>query len=336
MALGLASVDRLNECLEKLGKDLEWMIMQPSQAFVSTQLQNDTLNLTSGTVKLSTESFLSHITTAFDFAKSRLPKHVVDALMTKLVPSIVSELLNGPLDAAVPAELTGMPTFQNVLAETSSFTEYLHENDWLGYHELLQWKQRAPSVWLGKRSQSSLGSVRRLLKRGLGTPRAVERVETHRVSRKDAVFSDARDQDGWGTPWLENEENHTVADGTAQQTAASTNGARVDDGEEDVSGWGFDDDEEEKQEADVESTQRTESDPQNEEEDAWGWGDETENQETKASVPPERSEVRNDREHEAEQEVTLKEIYHVTSLPKQILEIIVMAIEDADTLAGSR
>ena len=305
------------------------------------------LRLAQGSQQKLPGAFFADIKETLAYLNSNLPQFVVSPLAEDLVPSLVSRLLSGTLLATIPAELDGLPDFQNTLEKVADFGNFLDGHGWPGRSELLKWIQDAPDVWLLRRSQSSLHSVRQILKRGLGSSRSVERVETQRVSNQDGAFADSGKHDDWNAGWSDDEEEQAHSEAPVGHAAASTNGGKVDD-DEDLSGWGFDEDEDNKEvKNETDSHKEKNSDQEEEEGDAWGWGDENGNQEGSALSPrsPQRpSAIQNAAENRqsgpraarassSEREITLKETYHITSLPEQILEIITMAVEDADALA---
>ena len=294
-------------------------------------------------------AFFADLHEALGYLNARLPRPVLLPLAESLAPNLISRLLSGPLMSAVPTEIDALPGFQNTLSKVTEFGELLHSQGWQGHKELQKWVRDAPQVWLLRRSQSSLHSIRQILKRGLGSSRSVERIETQKVSSQDEIFADTNKQDDWDAGWSDDEKEPAQPTASATNTTSPTNGTRIDYDDDDVSGWGFNEDEEGKEVKTTNDASNQNDTGQTEEDegDAWGWGDENENQEN--AVPsPQRTPARPQASHNgqsrtkdkkpgsSDREITLRETYHITALPEQILEIITMAVEDADTLAHAK
>ena len=353
----LHALDLLQTKIQAFRKDLYIVIFQPclekqpDGSYQNLIVKEGKLRLGQGSPQKLPEAFFADIEEALRYLKSHLPQFVISPLVEELVPSLVSRLLSGTLIATIPAELDGVPEFQSTLKKVAEFGTFIEGQGWPGRRELVEWIQDAPDVWLLRRSQSSLHTIRQILKRGLGTSRSVERVETQKVSNYDEAFADGGKHDDWNAGWSDDEkdekEEQVQSEATTGHTTASTNGGKVDD-EEDVSGWGFDEDEDDKEvKNEVDSPNDKKSSQEEEDEgDAWGWGDENENQGISTLSPrsPQRAppssyavgnrqrESRAARAGSSEREITLKETYCITSLPEQILEVITLAVEDADTL----
>ena len=345
---GLAALDLLESRIQALAKDLYGNVFQPfiqkqaNGSSASIVINDSDLLLKSTETKLPLSDFFYSVQQALEYFESYLPSAVFGPLVRILLPDLVSQLIGGPLVSAIPAALDGIPMFKDVIGETARFANFLDSKDWHGGMQLLEWAHDAPDHWLLKRSQSSLFSVRQLLKRGLGRSRAVERVETQKISTQDQIFAQAKQQDDWNAEWSDDDREEARGD-LRNDSEASANGAKVDD-DEDVSGWGFYDDEGEKKGKGEShpSGSTAEGPAEGEEGDAWGWGDEDDNQagsSPKKSVPapasqtPGTKNITNGTKAPLEREITLKETYHITALPEQVLEIIILIVEDADALA---
>ena len=350
VATALATLDLLQLHVETLHKNLNKVIFEPflrqqsNSPSVSIEIEGQTISIRSGSAAKSLEALFTDLEEALALFQSHLPPSVSAPLAQALTPSLITQLLSGPLANAVPAELDGIPRLQDALSKVIVFADFVAAQGWHGHTELMKWVDNAPSTWLMKRSQSSLSSIRQLLKRGLGNARAVERVETQKVSTHDEAFAEGPKQDDWNDGWSDGENEEQPPVSAIDRNRASSNAAPADE-DDDVSGWGFDDDEGEKQPANATASPdgNAKAAAEEEEGDAWGWGDEDEHQNDsgasprKTPVTPRQFLPRLDKATNGtspvEREVTLKETYHITSVPEQVLEIIILAVEDADSLA---
>ena len=299
-------------------------------------VDGDDISLNGRTTDTSTRTLLADIDRMIQFLISRLPSSIAVPLSDVLMPNLISRLELGPLLSSVPADLEGISEFEATLEVVLTFADTLNRHEWPGKASLVEWVKQAPKVWLGKRRETSLNAVRTLLLKGLGNPRAVERVETQLVSREDQVFATNKDQDDWNTDWSD-EENMT-----ARSLKVGASNSKEGEDEEDVSAWGLQDDVEgtkEDSNGDHAKGDEDEADPA----DAWGWGEDDENTEAIISPGPEPIQASPSEIHSrtalkqpAEREMTLKETYNITALPEEILEIIIQAILDTELLIKPR
>ena len=338
----LSKLDLLDSKIALLRKAIDSIIITPrlrkttDSTVRSLIVDGDDLSLTGRTSDTSTRALLADINVMIQYLTSRLPSSIAVPLSSVLMPSLMSRLEYGPLRSSVPTDLDGVPEFETTLKVILSFADTLDSHKWQGNSALVGWVEQAPKVWLGKRRETSLDAVRTLLLKGLGNPRAVERVETQFVSREDEVFANKKDKDDWNAHWSD-EENEMTA---SSNPRASNVKEGVD--EEDVSAWELQDDTEKRNEEDNSDNangDEDEADPA----DAWGWGEDDENAkpiEPLVSRPTQASLSKNNNlaaiKQPTEREMTLKETYNITALPEEILEIIVQAVLDAELLAKPR
>ena len=340
---GLSSLGLLGPKVASFGKAFDTTIFFP---YVQTDAKGTTgrlaitsnaIQVTGGEPAKSTAYLLDVVNEMLEYLSLHIPDSIQSRLWETLIPKLISRLLSGPLASAVPPDLEGIPAFQATLKRAIAFSESLEPYGGFGKRELLRWAHRAPKVWLETRSESSLNSIRQLFKRGLGNPRAVERVETQVITREDTVFAADAKADDWDAGWDDGDD--------ANQAQPSSNGHNLNE-EEDVSAWGFDEDktEAEKPASGVSEISQTNDDDNDGE--AWGWGDENDNLDSPQSVKqptPKAAEAPKEnvdstlavQQGPAEREVTLRETYHITALPEQVLEIIIQVVEDAESLARS-
>lgn len=229
-------------------------------------------------------------------------------------------------------DVEGVQRFRGVLDLVVQFARTLDSFNWPGKEILVRWTDGIPEVWLNKRREVSLDKVRKLLVEGLGSAETVERVETRILSREDGVFAGNGGEDEWNAGWSD-EEGDGV--GESLQPSSAREKQPEDEEEDDVSAWGLDEDPDE----DPSEDKPESSDITDEGAEAWGWGDENDDGEVSRpmeakNVAPKRASTngRSKAPQKNAREVTLKETYNITSLPREILEIIIQLITDAETL----
>ena len=310
--------------------------VQPDGTRSSWTIHEDEIRISGTSSDLSTNTLISDMNIIIDYITTNLPPSIAVPLSEVLLPGLTARLVAGPLSSSVPADLDGISTFKETLSRVSGFAESLQAHGLQGGNNLMKWKNEAPQVWLKRRSEISLHSIRQLLVRGLGDPRIVERVETQVVTREDDIFVDTTNNEDWNAGWSDEDgeaKRHKTAP-TARKPVNGQDGADGED-EEGVSAWGLDEN------TDHNATGHLSEGPVAEEDEggAWGWGDDNEEEKVPRSPvtqSPKRSRQRingaNIAQAPAKRQVTLKENYTITALPEQILEIIIQAVSDAEAL----
>ena len=299
------------------------------------EIDGDEISVSGQSSDLSAETLFSDLDSIIAFLRTRLPSSVVEPLAQHLMPRLISRLISTWLASAVPEDLDGMEDFQDTMSLVQNFGNSLASYKWPGKRDLVDWTRSIPNVWLRKRQEISLNQVRKLLSQGFETIETAERVETQVISRHDEVFPSNNGGDDWNARWSDDESGSP----TKTHPAGTSKAAEGED-EEDVSAWGLDDDKENGNgQHDHENSTAADVD---DDADAWGWGDENESEESKKAPPPlqhNRKTTQSKRlasaPEQAEREVTLKETYNITSLPKEILEMITQIVSDAEKLETS-
>ncbi|KAK6334767.1 hypothetical protein TWF718_010214 [Orbilia javanica] len=292
-------------------------------------------------------SLYADLKVVLEFLTVKFGTQISHLLSKTLTPAILNTLMGSYLPSCIPTDLDHFNEFDTVLRETTSFEKYLARMGWLDRHggELSDWVARAPRIWLNRRRESALDSLRRTFESGLGQRHRVERVE--RVQEPDIVVEapKATDQgeDNWDTNWdveIEDEEEEAKKPSPAppEPTVSkqkSESNTMVDE-DEDVSGWGFDDDIEieDDEPADKPADKPADSsepkpDLQNaEEEDNWGWGEDNDQPLDTPAVK-----THGQKQETETKDITLRETYSITSIPQEVIAIIVNTIAEAEKLA---
>ena len=331
----MIKVQLFDDALQQFCADLESLIIQPrlqlqkDGTVASLEISDHQIHVSGHSPDLSAQSLFSDLDSVIIFLRSCLPPAVVQSLADLLMPFLISKLISIWLASAVPEDLDSMEDFQDTLSLVHEFGQKLDSYNWPGRRELVEWNSSISIVWLRKRREISLNNVRRLLSKGLGATETVERVETEVVARDDDVFAGSGGGDDWNAGW---------SDEDTSSPKKTTHPSRVDEGggedEEDVSAWGLDDD---KDEVDTAIKEENASAAEDETE-AWGWGDENDGEDPQiVSQVSKQSPTRSKRNGmpeapQQEREITLKETYNISSLPRELLAIITQVISDAEKL----
>ena len=287
---------------------------------------------TSGsTADLSAQALFRDIDSIIEFLRSQLPAIIVEVLIKSLIPRLISRLLSTWLASAVPEGLDGFEDFEDTMSLVKHLALKLNSWKWPGKRELRDWAQGIPNIWIRKQRETSLERVRHLLSQGIVNTETVERVETQRLSKEDPVLSTNAGGDDWDARWSDEEANSP----TKPTSKSELETVAVSEDEEDVSAWGLDD-----EKADVDAPEGKNHEAATDDEaEAWGWGDDNEDDDsckpshsTRISPKKATSNGISSPAPQTERELTLKETYNISSLPREILAIISQMISDAERL----
>lgn len=302
----------------------------PHQGTVhAVYVEENAIRTAEGLTDLSLEKLIADMSLIVGFLHKNLPRPIMTPLAALLMPGIIQRLISNWLIFKVPIDVEGITSFQEVLNLLIQFARTLDSYDWPGEEILVNWTKGIPDIWLSKRREVSLNKIRTLLIGGLGSIESVERMETQILSHEDDRLGEK-----YGMEVLRKSEKSDEVG-----NVGDSNSSRCVD-EDDVSAWGLDEDANEDSIKDNPQANPALPDAVDADADAWGWGDDKEDGEPSKSVeatstdsketvptngPPKENE-RNSRQ------VTLKEMYNITSLPKKILQIITELISDAEKL----
>ena len=291
---------------------------------VTVSVHGDSIKICGRQERRPVGSLLEDLTVVLRYLSTRLPPSMAIPLSQMLVPSIASRLISSWLSREVPSSLDGISTFHELVAQVISFRATIQSFGWKGDGDLTEWIENIPQVWLSKRREASLTTVRRILARGFGEFRTVERVDTRKAIVPEGILGTNGKED-WDAAW-EDDENRKPA---GQWHTASES---ID--EEDISAWDLDKDITTKDQKAVHN-----SGP--DVEDAWGWAEEANN----LTSDPESQSHTVDPDHQAnknlsqkvlqERELLLRENYTVTEVTGSISNLVSQALKDAQTLEAS-
>ncbi|KAK1756921.1 Centromere/kinetochore protein zw10, partial [Echria macrotheca] len=323
--IGLKAYREVDKRTRRLWDDINKAIILPRMDIGQDQLPAVRVNggvlEIQGTSDKKVQSLLADLEKVLTFLVLQLPPDLVETISSSLLPEMIHNITKVWLDSAVPLSIRDMDAFEDVIARAKDFYTVVKALGFSNLGELHEWTESAPRVWLSKCREAALESIRSKLSRGIGQPRQVERVEKQLVSKSqgeqlaaNGAITDADDQ-GWAA-WGEDDAN----DDAEQATAGG------DDDGTDAWGWG----EEVDQPQDMEENKPSEAD----EEDpsiAWGWTDKA-SKEVSAEEPKDIGSA--PAVGQESREVTIKETYHISSMPQPVLDLIQALAEDGASLTG--
>ena len=329
LAKALHTLGLLSDTVSQFCRDVEKAILRPmlkpqhTKSFGSLSVDGNTLTLSGTRRKENAEEIFRSVRKLIEYLTAQLPSSITDRIPDLLGSALVDSIVSSWLPSAVPIDLDCQDDFRSIVESVLTLADALEGYKWPGRRILVDWTKQIPQIWLKKRQEVTLEKVRRSLASGLGDIETVERIETQILSKKEDIFPSAQPDDSWNAEWSDEEEG----DQSAAKAAARAGGDNL---EEEISAWDLGEDA-------VNDKPQTQDD--NDDPDAWGWGDEEEVVEK--SVSPKAIQTRSkepesnglpDPAPKSEREVTLKENYNITALPRDIFELITRAISDAEDL----
>lgn len=325
----LTRLNLLEMQISSLRQDIENVILTPrleihgEGVVQSLEVEKNEIRIWGSLTDLSIRKLFTDMHVFVEFLYTRLPSSVSLPLSNSLMPILLSRLMSDWLTVAVPIDIERIIEFKEDLNLVIRFAEVIDFYGWPGKNLLAEWIIDVPQLWLSKRREVLMNKVRMLLAGGPGEIEEVERVETQMLSRHD-------DENDWNAEWSDEEGKDA---GKISQPSNAKTAEREGEEEEDVSAWGLDD--ETSNEVVNERSEHLDND--NEDAHAWGWAEENEDAE---NFKPEgvghagqkKSAINGHLDVSNPREITLRETYKITALPKEILETIMQLIGDAETL----
>lgn len=345
-AQGLSPMDlnSLTEALHRLGlledtisatcKDIERFLFKPlllsqhNRPAGLLSIQRDSLTLSEASTSKSIEGLFIDVRHMIEYLSAKLPISVASNFPKHLGPNLVSMIISLWLTPAIPTSLDSTEGFRKIIESVLEFADALQSHNWPGKDRLVDWTKETPQLWLEKRQESALENVRSMLASGLGDVETVERVETQIMSKKEDIFGSPGEDDSWNAEWSDEEEANRSGVNHHRGINEEAAGA-------DVSAWGLGEDANEGIRDATPGNVHTE----NEDTDAWGWGEEEEGDKAtalpnSAQTSQRRLKSNGDRNiaQGAGREITLRETYTITALPRGLLDLITKVVSDAETL----
>lgn len=357
MVEALRTLDLLDSKVDQLHQQIDTLIITPrldtsKKSIPVLVVDGDTLRITGRSNDLSANHMFTDLRLIFNFLNSNLPKSVTITLSRILVPSLITRLRTTTLSQSIPSSLDDLPEFEALLEGVRKFEDFLQEIHWTEETELREWVDRAPKVWLSKKTETCLDRLRKIVAHGIAETKVVERTETQKIKEHDRSNSAVPD-DAWNEDWKDEDETPAAAKEAVQSP-------RLNMDDEEASGWGLDEDLDiEEDEPPKEELKKPLPEGKGDEKPAdeglddldWGeWGEDVD-EPSKPQTPvtadftpsTTASEANSSSPHTkptthtpystSSRDVTLREHYTVTSIPDAVLEIIIQVITEARRLS---
>ena len=302
----------------------------------SFEVEKDMIFRTEPSPDLSAEALFGDLQRLVEFLREHLPTAVIGPLASRLMPDMISRLISTWLTSAVPEDLNNMEDFQATVRLVQAFGETLDAMKWPGKASLDEWIKDIPNIWVRKHQEISLAQVRFLLSKTPVVTEVAERVETQVFSQDDEALTSNTTGDIWNASWSDDDEA-SPENATLPNPVASSEGTE---NEVDVTAWGLDDGKTDDDPAAAEDALDENNDADDDGIDAWGWTeDENEHRSSVQSKSPPATKTAKDTgsvngaqksKKSAEREITLRETYTITSLPKEMLDIINHVVSDLE------
>ncbi|EHY52459.1 hypothetical protein ABEF95_014970 [Exophiala dermatitidis] len=337
----LQALDRLGDphgSVEPLLDKLRTFVLQPLRQ--SSRLKLATYDVSQRGIHIqlnkdgaALEAVFSFILDFIRFLHSSLSGALQSVIVKAILPDMMTILVLDWLNPSLPTDLPIFGELDTMQEQVNRILEELKAHGWQGQKELQDWIDDIPRAWLNKRKAATLDAVRKAFASSKGALRQVERVERQVVAtavKQGESQDDANDD--WDTNWDEDNKDSSIG---------QTPGKAED--EDEVSAWGFEDDEDQSKDDDghavssgADTSKATDRTEEGDPEDAWGWGDDSP-EETKEDSKPHSSQKpdagdRAQQPPSSKQEVTLTEVYSISDIPDQIVDIIERDVKDTQTL----
>ncbi|KAL9081594.1 MAG: hypothetical protein Q9159_007227 [Coniocarpon cinnabarinum] len=342
-----ARIGLLQEDLSRIASNIETFIVTPilvNATFAAeascVRCFGEVLELSqSSTEALKNANVIEDLIKTIKFLKDKLPNAANEPLSKMLIPSIIAYLVANKIPAALPVDVQASSELVKITDQIQSLADALDEVSWGGSEDLLECNQNIPKMWLAKRREEAIDTVRLLASKRLNTRKNVEHVETQVVSSDDAMVQAATvPTDDWNEDWGE-------ADDAEEEKKSSETPARSEKDqkaaeEDDWGGWDA-----EEQESRPHANGLTNAKPSDDTNDGDVW-DEWDEQKSdhapatsdgrdKAHAPKVNGHHPPVRSKATQREVTLRETYTVTALPDELYAQISALLADAKTLHSS-
>ena len=345
-AIALQSYKEVDERMEQLWRNIDGAVisrrMNPKEPSLCVQTAEDTL-LLSGQSNSSVDALLSDLEVALKFLAAKLPTGLLSSLSGFLMADLVPRLIEQWLEPAVPSSLQNMQEFHAMSERAKGFHSTVHELGYTGMEQLQQWVEQAPTVWLGKCRETALDSIRLKLTSGLGSTRQVEKIERHMVTASEGrelattgagAAAETNDWgDDWGDAWDENQETEPAPPKQSRPKQEQPQPEHEQGGDDGADAWGWDENE-------APNEKRDDKPDKNDDDaaDAWGWDEGDAVSDHEAANEPETREAPHAKATRVPQtetrELVLKETYHISALPDQVMELLFAVLEDGAALTG--
>ncbi|KIV78028.1 hypothetical protein PV11_09793 [Exophiala sideris] len=323
------------ESVEPLTDKIKAFLLQPLRQssrlkMTAYKMEQNSISLELGRKTPTVELVLDFALDSIKFLQASLSGTLRAMAAKAILTDMMTVLVNDWLNPGLPTELTLLDGLDELQNRVRSILQELQTLQWDGQRQLQEWLEDIPRAWLNKRKAATLDAVRKALTVSKCNLRQVERVERQSMPRAIEEHGIVKeDADAWDADWDEDAKDR-----------ANTNDLPIKDDQEDASGWGFEEEEDEDTSVDVPEDRIDQGrDDQGADDvgDAWGWDDDSPVKTRSGPVNDQNQSHHNGPQPDLrdEQEITLTEVYSISGIPDHIIEIIGKDISDAQTLSDT-
>lgn len=323
--------DELEESLEPVTDKLKAFILQPLRQsarskMVAYQLEPYSLTIELDNTAPSIDLVFRYVQDIIQFLQVSFAETIRIASAKAILPDLIALLVSDWLNPGLPIDLTMLDGLDEMEQQVSTILEKLKSVGWEGQTQLQDWMDNIHRAWLNKRKAATLDTVRKAFASSKGNLRQVERVERQVIpvaaEEQSRIEDDSND---WDANW---------DDDPKDKPATLETAGRDEEKEDDASGWGFEDEDNDNQETSDEKNGSSAQDEGDDAGDAWGWGDDSPVDKRSESVVKEPSRQSNGAKgsERVEEEVTLTEVYSISEIPDHLIEVIGRDLSDSQTI----
>ncbi len=334
----LSRLDVFDSAISKLQRDLETTILHPrfshaaSHPASNLKVIGNTIQAVGNRPDMDPSSALKDASLVVEYLSQCLPKSSSASIAKPLVESLMTRVVEGCLEPAIPLSIDEFQDYEARLDHVRNLKEAITEQGWSDCSRLVEFLNGIARAWLANRKAACLVAVRNICLGEAQHRKVVERVEKETLSRSDVIVAADHMQADWDAEWSDEDVKDSVAKPSAGAEAERQENGDVSNSE-DLS-------------TPVPSSEPTTGQAGNDgNTEAWDWEDDdtagdasTRAQTSESTENPKtpKTNGKSAKPQKSQRELTLREQYTVTGVPDAILELMKEIISDAESLGTER
>lgn len=235
--LALENLGQIDVKVQGLAEAYDRVVLQPrldlrpGVKLYSFIADGNSLNISGKETDSSIGALFEDLLLACEFLAANLPD-LSSQLAKAIIPGLCTQLRDTWLSDVIPTEINDMEPFKAAVGKVICFTDGLKKINWSWTDTLEEWVTSCARLWVTKRREHDLATVKDQLAMGLSSKRTIKKSQTQDVSVPDNTLG--VNGDDWNEAWSDDEkETPTIEDKAEKPTAA--------DDEDDAWGaWGDD------------------------------------------------------------------------------------------------
>ena len=144
------------------------------------------------------DSVISQIKAVIEYLNSNLPKNISSTFSGYLIQPLANELRTWWLESSMQTPLNKMGSFDEELEQLKQLARQLDQMNWQGKELLLELVKYVPRLWITRRKDATLATVRRICSNSTGKKSIVERTV---AQNNPAANSATGQQEDWDSTW---------------------------------------------------------------------------------------------------------------------------------------